>query len=328
MHGSGKRDPARHSLDESGDGTAQRREINVLGTAWRWLYGRPYVLLILTTLGWAGNAVASRLAVGEISPMALTTLRWGIVCLLLAMLTRREVAAAWPALRPRWRYVLALAATGFTAFNALMYLAAHSTGAVNLTILQGAIPVFVLIGALAVFGTRIRALQAMGAALTLAGVALVAGRGDLTALLQLDFAIGDVLMLIACAAYAGYTLALRNRPAIPAFAFFAVLAGAALLVSIPLLLTEVVTGAVIWPTVTGWWILLYVALFPSLLSQIFFMRGVELIGPGRAGLFVNLVPIFGALLAVLLLGEPFRAYHALALALVLGGIWLAERGRG
>jgi drug/metabolite transporter (DMT)-like permease len=71
-----------------------------------------------------------------------------------------------------------------------------------------------------------------------------------------------------------------------------------------------------------------VALFPSLLSQIFFMRGVELIGPGRAGLFVNLVPVFGAILAVALLAEPFRLYHAAGLALVLGGIWLAEQGRG
>jgi drug/metabolite transporter (DMT)-like permease len=80
--------------------------------------------------------------------------------------------------------------------------------------------------------------------------------------------------------------------------------------------------------IQGGLILLYVALVPSLLSQMFYMRGVELIGPGWTGLFVNLVPIFGALLVVLLLGEPFRAYHALALALVLGGIWLAERGRG
>jgi len=328
MHGSGKHDLASSSLDGSEQGTDHRRRPSLLGRAWRWLFGKPYLLLILTTLGWAGNAVASRLAVGEISPMALTTLRWGGVCALLAVLTHRQVAAAWPDLRLRWRYVLALAATGFTAFNALMYAAAHSTSAVNLTILQGAIPIFVLIGALAAFGTHIGALQALGAIVTLIGVALVAARGDFTALIQLDFAIGDVFMLIACAAYAGYTLALRNRPAVPAFVFFAVLAGSALLVSIPLLLAEIAAGTVIWPTVTGWWILLYVAVYPSLLSQVFFMRGVELIGPGRAGLFVNLVPIFGALLAVLLLGEPFRAYHALALALVLGGIWLAERGRG
>jgi hypothetical protein len=102
---------------------------------------------------------------------------------------------------------------------------------------------------------------------------------------------------------------------------------AALLLTLPLLAFEVAAGAVVWPDGRGLAILLFVALFPSLLSQIFFMRGVELIGPGRAGLFVNLVPVFGALLAVVVLGEPFRPYHALALLLVLGGIWLAERGR-
>jgi len=88
---------------------------------------------------------------------------------------------------------------------------------------------------------------------------------------------------------------------------------------------EISSGTVIWPTLRGWLIILYVGLFPSFVSQILFMRGVELIGPGRAGLFVNLVPIFGALLAVLILGEPFAPYHAVGLALVLGGIWLAER---
>jgi drug/metabolite transporter (DMT)-like permease len=111
------------------------------------------------------------------------------------------------------------------------------------------------------------------------------------------------------------------------FVFFAAMAGVAFLLTIPLLAWETAAGAVVWPDARGFAILLYVTLFPSLLSQIFFMRGVELIGPGRAGLFVNLVPVFGALLAVAILGEPFRLYHALALALVLGGIWLAERGR-
>ena len=179
MHASAKRDPEPPPLDEAAGGTAPGREPDSLGTAWLWLNGRPYLLLILTMLGWAGNAVASRLAVGAISPMALTTLRWSIACVLLALFVRRDIAAAWPPLRARWRYVLALAAVGFTAFNALMYVAAHSTGAVNLTILQGAIPVFVLLGALAAFGTRIRPSQALGVAVTLVGVALVAAHGDL-----------------------------------------------------------------------------------------------------------------------------------------------------
>ena len=121
------------------------------------------------------------------------------------------------------------------------------------------------------------------------------------------------------------TLGLRLRPPVSGLAFFAAMAGAAVLTSLPLLAWEAATGALRWPTAKGWAVLAYVSLGPSLLAQILFMRGVELIGPGRAGVFANLVPIFGAFGAATLLGEAFAPYHAAALALVLGGIWLAER---
>ncbi|HEX2725021.1 MAG TPA: DMT family transporter [Beijerinckiaceae bacterium] len=294
---------------------------------WSWLFGRPFLLLVLTTLMWGGNAVASRLAVGHISPMALTCLRWLGVCAILAPLMGRQVVADLPVLLPRWSYIALMAALGFTVFNALMYAAAHHTSAVNLTILQGSVPVLVLLGSLVWFGTRIRLVQILGMAVTLIGVATVAARGEFETLATLAFNIGDVWMMFACAAYAGYTVALRKRPQVSGFVFFAAMAAVAFALTIPLLAWEVARGTVIWPDARGWAILLYVTLFPSLLSQIFYMRGVELIGPGRAGLFVNLVPVFGAMLAVALLGEPFRLYHALSLGLVLAGIWLAERNR-
>ena len=112
-----------------------------MAALWRSLYGRPYLLLALTTLMWGGNAVASRLAVGHISPMALTSLRWLGVILILTPFLGRQVAAAAPVLVPRWPYTALMAALGFTLFNALMYAAAHHTPAVNLTILQGSVPV-------------------------------------------------------------------------------------------------------------------------------------------------------------------------------------------
>ncbi|TVR05623.1 MAG: DMT family transporter [Salinarimonadaceae bacterium] len=293
-----------------------------------WLFGQAYLLLVLTTLFWGGNAVASRLAVGEISPMALTCMRWGIVIMIAIAIARRDVVRDWPVLRVRWKLILAMGALGFTGFNALFYLGAHYTTAVNLTIIQGAIPVIVLLGALLVFGTRITGLQMAGSFVTLGGVGVVALRGDFATLVALTFNPGDLMMLVACLFYAGYTIGLRGRPKVAGFSFFTVLACVAFLTSAPLLAIEVASGTVVWPTLTGWLILLYVAFFPSLLSQIFFMRSVELIGPGRAGLFVNLVPIFGAILAVGLLGEPFHLYHGAALVLVMGGIWLAERRRG
>jgi drug/metabolite transporter (DMT)-like permease len=198
---------------------------------------------------------------------------------------------------------------------------------VNLTIFQGAIPVLVLLGTVLFFRARVIPLQILGMIVTIVGVVLVSVKADLEILKTLSLNIGDVWMLVACLFYAGYTLGLRHRPAMPGLVFFAAMAAVAFVSSLPLIGIEIAQGAAQFPTPTGWLILLYVAIMPSLLSQIFFMRGVELIGPARAGLFVNLVPVFGALLAVLLLGEPFATYHALGLVLVLGGIWLAEQRR-
>jgi drug/metabolite transporter (DMT)-like permease len=259
--------------------------------------------------------------------MVLTTMRWVIVVAVMLPLTGPQLVTEWPLLREKWLSTVLMGIFGFTAFNGLFYVAAHHTSAVNLTIFQGSIPVLVLIGMVLFFGIRVVPLQVLGMIVTLLGVVIVSVKGSLEVLRSLALNIGDVWTLIACVFYAGYTLALRRRPAISGLVFFTALAVVAFLSSLPLLAFEIATGTVQWPTVKGWIVLLYVGLLPSLLSQIFFIRGVELIGPARAGLFVNLVPVFGALLAVAMLGEPFAFYHALGLALVLGGIWLAERKR-
>lgn len=292
---------------------------------WAWFFKRPYLVLAATALMWAGNAVAGRLAVGEVSPMALTNLRWLIAIAVLGVFARRQIAEGLPVLARRWRYVFLMGALGYTLFNALFYISAHHTTAVNMAIIQGSMPVLVLLGALVAFGTRIRAVQVVGTVITLVGVALVAAKGDLSTVLRVAFNQGDLWMIAACVLYAGYTVALRNRPNVSGLSFFGVMAIVAFLTSLPLVGYEIAAGTVQWPTPKGWLILAFIGVFPSFLAQVFFMRGVELIGPGRAGLFVNLVPVFGPFLAVLIIGESFHLYHALSLVLVLGGIFVAER---
>lgn len=291
------------------------------------LYGAPMVLLALTSLFWAGNALASRIAVGEIQPMLLVFLRWLLVIAVLWRLYGAELRAHWHLVRPRLGACILMGGLGFTAFNALFYVAGHSTSAVNIGILQGSIPVFVLMLAYAMDGSRITPMQAAGVALTLAGVVLVATRGDPGGLMALELNVGDGLMVLACALYAFYTAALARRPALPGRAFFTLMALIAAATSLPLAIAEAAIEGFRWPTPTGWAVTAYVAIFPSCLAQLFFLRGVDLIGPGRAGVFVNLVPVFAALLAVVLLGEAFAWFHGAALALVLGGIWLAQKGR-
>jgi drug/metabolite transporter (DMT)-like permease len=253
------------------------------------------------------------------------------VLAVLALTCRRQIAESLPQVRRQWRSVLAMGATGFTAFSALSYVAAHHTSAVNLSILQGTIPMLVLFGGLVVHPGPVRAGQIAGAAVALVGVALVASNGRLESLARLQFNLGDLMMLGACVLYAGYTIALRSRGAgggTSAIGLFFGLAMAAFLTSLPLLAIEASIGGLQAPTAKGWAILAFIGLLPSFVCHVFFIRAVALIGPARAGLFINLVPVFGALLAVLVLGEPFGLYQAGALILVLGGIALSERRAG
>jgi drug/metabolite transporter (DMT)-like permease len=256
--------------------------------------------------------------------MALVALRWLAVSILLLIFARRSLRDDWAVIRPRLRFVCAMGALGFTAFNGLYYTAAHFTTAVNMGIVQGSIPVFVVAGTFLVHRTPIRPSQGIGLITSLLGVAVVASAGDPSRLLALAINPGDLLMVSACVLYAGYTVALRRGPEVSAFGLLTVMAGAAFVTSLPLAAAEWATGGLRWPTPMGWLIVLAIAVFPSLLAQAWFIRGVQLIGPGRAGMFVNLVPVFAAVLGVTLLSEPFEVFHAVALALVLGGIWLSE----
>jgi drug/metabolite transporter (DMT)-like permease len=286
-----------------------------------------YLLLTLTALCWGANAIFGRLAVGEVSPMALTMLRWLLALALLAAVAQGQVRRDWPALRRHLPFLVVMGALGFTGFNAVYYIAAHYTTAVNLGIIQGSIPVFVLIGAFAAYRTAVTPLQIAGVVVTMLGVALVGTGGDLGRIAALAINRGDFLMVVACVLYAGYTVALQRRPPVAALSLFMALAGAALVASLPLVALEAASGVLQWPTATGWLIVVLTVVFPSFLAQMFFIRGVELIGPGRAGVFINLVPVFASILAVAVLSESFAVFQAIALGLVLGGIWLSELGK-
>ena len=292
------------------------------------LLDRPYPLLVVATVGWAATAVVGRMAVGAVSPMAIVTLRLLIALLALAIFAPAAMRRAAGEIAPHWRYVLAMGALGYTLFSVFFYWAAHHTSAVNMGVIQGVSPALILIGGLAVHGTRFSIGQAIGVLVTLVGVAIVASHGSLETLRNFAFNLGDLAILASAILYSGYTLALRNRPDVSPLALFAGMTFAAFLVSLPLLAIEMAFGATVWPRgAYGWALVLFIGLVPSLLSQVFYMRGVALIGPGRAGLFLNLMPIVAALLGVAVLGEAFETYHAVGLVLVLGGIWLAERRR-
>lgn len=288
---------------------------------------RAYVYLCITALFWGGNSVAGKMAVGHVSPMMLTTLRWVFALLVILALMTPQIRRDWDKIRKHWLLLLAYGAIGFTTFNALLYSALKYTSAINAVILQAGIPMLIFLFNFMLFRTKASIAQVIGFTVTLLGVLVTAAHGDIFSLLTLEFNFGDALMIIACVVYAGYTVALRYKPVMHWQSFIAAPAFGALVSAVPLLFWEIGSGTVIVPDATGWIIVLYAAIFPSLMSQVLYVRGVEMIGANRAGLFINAIPVFGTLLSVLLIGETFHLFHLVALLLVLGGIAIAERGR-
>ena len=288
------------------------------------LWDRHVVLVMLTALFWAGNAVAGRIALDDVSPFFLSFLRWFILLILLWTLYWKDIKKAWPHLKGRWLYLILMGGLGLAGFNLVFYKAAHYTTAVNIGILQGSIPLIVLLAAYLVYHSRITIVQLVGVLLGLAGVIMVATGGVPGTVKDILFNKGDLMMAAACVLYAGYTVGLKSRPGVTSLVVFSVLCLPAALFSLPFAVFEILSGGALMPTVTGWYVIAYVVFFPSFLAQLFYLRSVDLVGPGRTGMFVNLTPVFAACLAVLLLNESFQLYHSVALLLVLGGLWLSK----
>ncbi|MCB1427761.1 MAG: DMT family transporter [Nitratireductor sp.] len=294
-------------------------------TLFRWLWQQPYLLLTLAALSWGANAVAGKLAVGHVSPFLLTLSRWVFLIALLVPFALPGLRRDWPVIRSRLPFLFLLGAIGFTLFNNIFYSAAIHTTALNLAIIQAGMPLCVFLFNLALFGIRTTPLQAFGYAITLAGVLLTASHGSLERLATLSFNHGDILMLAAIAAYGLYSVLLKNKPAMHWMSFIFILAASAALVAIPFAAYEARSSGFIFPDTQGWAVIAFSVVVPSFIAQVVWIRGIEIVGANSGGVFINLVPVFGAFLAVLILGEEFRLYHALALSLVLGGVWIAQK---
>lgn len=290
---------------------------------------QSYLLLILAPLLWGGNIVAGKLAVGQIDPFLLLVCRWTGATAILLVIALPHARRDWPKIRPALPMLALYGVLGFATFNVLMYHSAYHTAAVNASIEQAAIPVLVLLGNFYIFKVRAKSLQVVGLVLTLVGVIWVATHGNPTRILSLSVNIGDTMVLAASLLYAAYSLTLRYNADIHWLSFILVTAGAAFIASI---FYQLILGggpynliAEIPRTSTkGWLCVLYVMIFPSIVAQSFYARGVQLVGPNRASIFINLLPVFGTILSVIIIGENFETYHLTASVLIIIGIVLSE----
>lgn len=290
---------------------------------------RLTVLMSLPPLLWAGNAVVGRLMVGQVPPLTLNFLRWTLTFVLLLPLGWRALRP-WSRIAQRWPYLLAVGVLGVGLYNSLQYLALVTSTPINVTLVSASMPVWMLaVGAL-FYGEHPTPRQLAGAALGLAGVLLVIGRGSWRRLLEVHFVAGDLFIVLAVIGWSFYSWLLARPPmhmrgeARPDWDWAGVLliqtlfgvlaagaftAGEQALGAEPVHWSAAVVGA-----------LLYISLGASILAYRCWGLGVSEGGPALASFFNNLTPVFAALLSTLLLGEPPQAYHAIAFAMIVGGI--------
>ncbi len=289
-----------------------------------WIFNQPYILLTVCPMIWGGNAIAGKMAVDHVSPALLTSMRWFFALMIILPFAYPHLKRELPRLKPHLPFLFALGAIGFALFNNIMYLALNYTSAINVGIEQAAMPLVVFILNFIVFRIRASGLQLFGFLLTLIGVIITITNGNPVGIFNQEINFGDLIMLVAVFAYGGYSVALRNKPEIHWLNFIAILGFSAFLVSLVFAGIEWKVGKTLLPDQQAFAIVAYIALFPSIIAQLLWMRGLELIGSNRGGVFINLVPIFGSMFAIMLLGERFHLYHGLSLILVMGGVALAQ----
>lgn len=288
-------------------------------------FDRPYLLLMLTSLFWAINIVLGRYAAGDIPPLQLAFLRWLGASLILLPFAWKGLKQDWPVIRRHLPLMAALSATGIGGYNALAYWGLNYTEALNALLVQSTGPLLIALWGFALWGDRLNLRQLGGILTSLTGVLVILTRGDFIHLTELTFNPGDILTFAALVLYGLYAALLRKRPNIHQLSFLAttIIGGALLLV--PLAAGEFISGARIVLKPQSIAVLCYVALFPSLIAYMFFVRGVELIGPNRASPFFHLMPVFGSVIAILFLGEQPRLFHLVGFALVLSGVFVATK---
>ena len=283
-------------------------------------------LLALSSLLWAGNWVTGRALRDAFDPVTLNFWRWLLATAVLAPLALPGLRGKWPLVRRHAGILLLLSLTGVAVFHSLVYLGLRTTTTVNAVLLNSSIPLFILLCSWILEREHASARQVAGMLVSLAGILTILSRGAPASLLRLELHAGDAWILLAMPVWGVYSVLLKRRPAaLGGLEFLFVISAAGVLMLAPAAAAMQLQAPRPAPGEAAILGVVYVALGASVLAYICWNRGVAVVGANAAGFTVHLLPAFGTLLAILLLGESFAAYHAAGIAIILAGVVLATR---
>ena len=291
-------------------------------------HASPYLLLSLTSLFWSLNWVIGRAIVGHVTPLTLTFIRWLVAVAVMMPFAWPEIRAHWPVVRRNWRVIAWLGFWGTGLHNAFAYVGLQYTTATNGVILNSSIPILIILLGWVIYRETITRVQMLGVTISLAGILAIISRGDPAVLAHLEMNKGDLIVLFGMVFWAAYTVFLRMKPAeLPGLAMLACCGVVGVTLLFPLMLVEMLfLGGRVEFTPATVAAMFYVGIFPSFVGYVFWNRGVAEVGPTIAGLFVHLMPAFGALLGWIFLGERIYLFHVVGIVLILAGIALTTRG--
>lgn len=276
----------------------------------------PPLLLILATLLWGGNFVIGRAVSGDIPPITLAFLRWIVAFLVFFPIAYQRTKKEWSALRQHWGVVIVLALTGVAAFNTLVYIGLHYTTSINASLMNSSTPIIIYILSFIFLKERLTKIQLLGTLLSLAGVLFIISGGSVQSLFSFSFNKGDLIVLVAVVCWSVYSLLIKKYAGkLPGYSTFLVTIVIGAIMLLPFAVYEQLTTsqAIVWNASTMGAII-YVGIIASIVAFLSWNTGVVSLGANKAGIYLNFIPLFATIFAVLFLNEQ------LLLAQVIGGI--------
>lgn len=287
----------------------------------------PFALLLLATLLWGGNFVIGRAVSGDIPPLTLAFLRWCIAFILFLPIAYSSFKRDWRSLKAHWPIVFILALTGVASFNTLVYIGLHTTTSINASLMNSSTPILIYILSYFFLKERLTKYQLLGTALSLSGVLFILSGGSFASLLDFSFNKGDVIVLIAVGCWSIYSLLLKQyagRLPVQSTFLATIFLGTTMLLPFFVYETLTLTEPIQWhfSTLAA---ILYVGVLASIVAFLSWNSGVVQLGANRASIYLNFIPVFSTIFAVLFLDEQLHSFQLIGGLAVVAGVLLSSR---
>jgi len=286
-----------------------------------------YVFLILAALFWSGNFIVGKFAyLFQIPPLTLNVLRWISVWLILMPFTYKEIINNFSSIKKNWIVISFMGVITISTFNSVVYYALNYTKVINSVLVLAAIPAATIVFSSLMKIEKTNVFQILGLFLSIIGIGSIISYGDIQNIIELNFNKGDLLMIVCVISWALYsTLLKKHKFKFSQFTLIQLMVSAGVLFLIPQFFYEQSNNLEINFNKAFFVILIYVVLFPAIAAYYCWQKGVEIIGPNRASMFIQLMPIFSAIMAIIFLNEKFELFHFVGATFIVSGIYLSNK---